>query len=244
MTTAGTIVIDAFIEARISDPVDGPSTEEAVVGLRFLNRIIGRLSTQNILLPYSTSESFNITSSTNTYTMGSGGTASSSRARKITNAFVRDTSGYDSGVRIISEKDWDSIPNKNLPGKPKVLFYDPLYATGYIYLYPYPNDSYSVHIQSMKDLHASLGSSDTVSLPSEYEDALVLTLATKLSRAFGSPVEQSLYSDAQSAWKAIANLNLSQRVPIAVLPFNPSGSASDLFQYTDSFPYTFDFILA
>jgi hypothetical protein len=243
MTTAQTLITDAYIESRVSDATDGPESEELTVGLRFLNRIIGRLSTRNILIPYSTTESFSVDANNVSYTMGSGGTASSTRARRITSAFVRDSSGYDTPVGIISEKDYNRITDKDLTGKPRVLFYDPVYAIGEIYVFPKPDQTYSMVIESDKDLHSTLLIGTTVSLPSEYEDALVLTLAAKIARANGAPTEASLIADAQSAWKGIANMNFSQRVPVANLPFSGSSSSKDLFNSSSGFSYIFPFIL-
>ena len=63
MTTAQSLVTDAYIESRVSSSIDGPNPEELVVGLRFLNRIVSRLSTKNVLIPANTPESFSVTAS-------------------------------------------------------------------------------------------------------------------------------------------------------------------------------------
>lgn len=229
MTTAQTLITDAYAESRVADIIDGPGSEQSTVGLRWLNRIIARLSTKGILIPYSTSENFSISSSSVSYTMGSGGTASTTRARKITDCYVRDSSNYDYPVKIISEKDYNQIPDKSFTGTPRKLFYDPVYSTGVIYFYPKPDTSYTAYIESMKDLHATLSLGTTLSLPAEYEDALVCTLAAKIARANGSSNEASLLNDAAEAWKSIAHLNISQRVPVASLPFTNDTNSDYLF---------------
>lgn len=219
MTTAQEIITDAFIECRLADSLVSPTTAQSTIALRFLNRIISRLSMQGVNIPFSVSENFSISGSSQSYTMGSGGTASSTRAKKITNCFIRDSSNVDHPVEIISEKDWNEIPQKSNTGTPYLMFYDPVYAVGVIYFYYKPDTSYTAYIESIKDMHSTLSLGTTVSLPADYEDALVLTLAKKLARAFGAPNEASVALEAEKAWREINAMNGSQRVPQAKIPF-------------------------
>lgn len=248
MTTAQTLITDAYTESQVVDPVDGPDGNQSVLGLRFLNRIIGRLSTQGVIIPYSTSESFTADASQASYTMGTAGTASSTRAKNIKSAFIRDSSNYDYALSPAAEKNYNSIYDKILSGQPAIFFYDPVYPVGVLYLYPVPNATYTVFIESDKDLHSTLALSDTLSLPAEYEDALVLFLGAKLSRQNGTQVEQSLWGDANSAWQSIARRNIAQRVPVATgLPWTGGASSDSLFSGYSvgalSFPFTFPFVL-
>jgi hypothetical protein len=245
MTTAQTLITDAYIESRVTDSIDGPETNQLTVGLRFLNRIIARASAKNILIPYSTSENFSVTTSSASYTMGSGGTASSSRARKITNCYLRDSTGYDHTVEPTTEQNYNAIVDKDFPGKPAIFFYDPAYPVGTVYFWPYPDASYTAYIESQKDLHSTLSLGTTLSLPGEYEEALVLSLGAKLARANGSPNEMSLLSEASAVWRSIAGLNMSKRIPRIRLPFGRSFSTSIGTVTVDTgFDYIFDFILS
>ena len=246
MATAQTLITDAYIESQIVDPVDGPDGNQSTLGLRFLNRIIGRLSTQEVIIPYSTSESFSTTAGQASYTMGSGGTASSERAKIIKSAFVRDSNSYDYPLMVAAEKSYNAISDKTFQDRPGLLFYDPVYPVGVIYLYPVPDSVYTVHLESAKDLHGSLSLGTTFSLPTEYEDALILFLAAKLARMHGTQVEGSLWGDANSAWQSIARRNIAQRVPVATgLPFSGGYGSASLFSGTDGggFPYSFPFLM-
>lgn len=236
MTTAQTLIDDAFREARIITDAVSPTTSQRDMGLRFLNRIIGRLSAMRMTIPYSTSESFSIGTSSQSYTMGSGGTASSARAKKITNCYIRDAGGNDWPVEVVSETDWNDVFQKSDTGRPYMLFYDPVYDTGVIYFYFKPDQTYTAYIESQKDLHAELALGDTVALPREYEDMLVLMTAYKISRALGGANEQALRGDAELALSEIKGVNISQRVPCASLPFSaPTIRESDwLFSGWDS----------
>lgn len=229
MTTAQQIITDAYIEAQVSDLVDGPDADESVIGLRWLNRIIATLSTKNTLIPYSTSENFAITSASATYTMGSGGTASSTRAKKILSGFIRDSSGNDYPMKIISEIDYNQIRDKDLGDRPRELFYDPVYPVGIITFNCTPDTSYTAYIESQKNMHSTLTLGATFSLPAEYEEALITTLAAKIALVNGAPNMQVLAAFSSGAWKSIAELNISQRVPTADLPFSSTTDSRELF---------------
>ena len=244
MATAQTLITDAYTEAQIVDPVDGPDGNQSTLGLRFLNRIIGRLSTQEVIIPYSTSEAFSTTAGQASYTMGSGGTASSERAKIIKSAFIRDSDNYDYPLMIAAEKSYNAISDKTFQDRPGLLFYDPVYPVGVIYFFPVPDAVYTVFIESAKDLHSTLSLATTLSLPTEYEDALILFLAAKLARMHGTQVEQSLWADANSAWQSIARRNIAQRVPVATgLPFSGGYGSTSLFTDSTGFPYTFPFVM-
>lgn len=245
MTTAQTLINDAYIEARVVDTVDAPDANQLSVGLRFFNRIIGRLSVKNALIPYSTSENFVTVAGTSQYTMGSAGTASSSRALKILNARYRDSDNSDFPITVVSEITFNQIRDKTTQDNPSVLFYDPIYPVGIINLYPVPSDAKIVYIESQKYLDSELSLGTTVNLPREYEDALVTTLGAKLARVNGSPTYEALYRDAGSAWRALASLNMSQRVPVAVLPFSHAGGSTYDFKTAPAgvFPFVFPFVL-
>lgn len=219
MTTVRTIIQDAYIEARVSDLIDGPTSTEESIGLRWFNRMIGLLSTKNVFIPYTTSENFSITSSSVSYTMGSGGTASSTRARKILNAFIRDSSNWDYPIDIKSQADYNAIADKNISARPTFLFYDPVYPVGVIYFNRKPDQTYTAYIESQKDLMDEATLSTSLSLDREYEEMLVLNLSAKIAKVNGSPRKDELKEEARIALKAIGLQNIAGTVPTAKLPF-------------------------
>lgn len=231
MTTANTLIRDAYFAARITDLVDGPDGNQSVYGLRVLNRIIDDLSVEDMLIPYRTSENFSITTASGSYTMGSGGTASSTRAMKILDCFIRDSSDYDTSVDIITEQDYNRIGNKAISARPTRLFYDPAYATGVIYFDYVPDQTYTAYIESLKTLHSDLSLGTTISLPAEYENLLIALLAVDLGVTYGSPNIAALDVKAGRLKDNIIALNLSQRVSESKdLPFTgDSTTRAELF---------------
>lgn len=221
MTTINTIIKDAFFDARITDLVDGPTAEQSNYALRVLNRIVDDLSTEDILMPYRTSENFAISSSSVSYTMGSGGTASSSRAKKIIDCFIRDSSDYDTPVKIIPEVSYNAISDKSVSARPSELYYDPVYPVGVIYFNYLPDNDYTAYIESLKDLHSDLTRATTLSLPAEYERLLEKALAVDLAVTFNTPNASALAAQYERTRSKILALNLSQRVhQITNMPFS------------------------
>lgn len=246
MTTAQEIVEAAYYESRVTDPIDGPETTQLTAGLGMLNRIIGRLSVKQAFIPSSTGISFSPTVSTASYTMGSGGTASSTRPQRIISAYFQDADSNAHPLQIITEIEYNNITDKTTSGTPRFLFYDPVQTTAYIYFYPVFDASGTVYLEAQTYLAGTLALATEMTIPIEYEDALVLSLAARLARVNGSPAESSLVGDAKAVWVSIMSRNMAERIPQIPLPFSRRSGSSGLFDYNinTSFPYEFGFILS
>ena len=224
MAVINTLITDALMDIGAINPEDTPSSSELAHGLRVFNRMIGSWAAENLLISYTTTESFSLVSGTAAYTMGSGGTASSSRAKRITDAYIRDSNSYDYPLTIIDQRRYNGILNKALSGRPDLLFYDPVYPVGVIYFYMTPGSGYTAYIESTKELHASLALAESVVLPGEYENAIVLNLANMLAPSYGVTVSQAMYINADKALRVIKNLNLSNRLETMDMPAGVGGA--------------------
>ena len=138
-----------------------------------MKRMLEVWSTKQILVPASAEDNFALEAGTSTYTMGTAGTASTVRAKKIVNAFVRDSGDSDHPVEIISENQYNAITAKTTRGRPYLLFYDPKYAVGVINLYYTPDTAETMYIESLQLLQDLDAVTDTVTLPGDYELSLI-----------------------------------------------------------------------
>lgn len=210
MTTAQVLITDSLISLGEFDPTETIDPDSLTFGLRTFNRMIGQWAVQNLLIPYTTSESFSGSGSAS-YTMGSAGTASSTRAKRILDAYANDGT-YDYPIEIIDQHKYNRIFDKsNTSTRPFVLFYDPVYPIGVIYLYYVPSSAYTIYIESTKDLHDTLKLSTTISLPLEYEEAIVLNLRNKLAPSYQKLVTGGMRGEAYDALRIIKNLNAANR---------------------------------
>jgi len=218
MVTINTLLTDAIIDTGKYGPADSGSIESADLAhaLRVANRMIGRWATKHLLIPYTTSENF-AGSGSASYTMGAAGTASASRASRIISAYVNDGS-TDYPIKIIDQRRYNNISDKTSAGRPEILFYDPVYAVGVIYLWLVPDAGYTIYIESEKSLHSALSLGDTVSLSIEYEEAIVLNLRNRIASSFGMPVSNEWKYEAEESLNDIKILNLGNRQETMDMP--------------------------
>jgi hypothetical protein len=220
--TINTLISDALIDLGKLSPSEDIDPNDLTHGLRVANRLFAKWATKNLLIPYTTTESFSGSGSAS-YTMGTAGTASSVRALRIVDAYCND-GALDYPITIINQQQYNAISNKSYAGRPEVLFYDPLYATGYIYLWRVPSSSYTIYIDSIKYLHTTLTKGATVSLSPEYEDFVVLGLRNRLAGSFGIPVTQYMVKEFVDAENDIKILNLANRSVTMDMPSMFGGS--------------------
>ena len=221
MGTINTLISDALIDLGKLSPSENIEPEDLAHGVRVANRLFGRWSAQKLLIPYTTTESF-AGSGSASYTMGTAGTASSVRALRIIDAYSSDGT-YDRPIKIIGQREYNGISDKSYDGRPSVLFYDPLYAVGYIYLWRVPSSSYTIYIESIKALHSTFSVGTTVSLSTEYEDFVVLGLRNRLAGSFGIQVTPMMLKEFIDAERIIMNLNLSNQREVMNMPSMFSG---------------------
>jgi len=219
MTTARELVTDALIDLGEFDPTETIDAADLVRGIRVLNRMLSLWSVQNLLAPYTISESF-AGSGSASYTMGTAGTASATRAKTILNAYANDGSN-DTPIEIIDQRKYNNIPDKSTAGTPEFLFYDPIYPVGVIYLYRVPSASYTIHIESTKELTGTLAIATTLLLPPEYEEAIVTNLTIRLAPSYKVQITPFMYQAASDSLKPIRNLNAANRLEEMSMPAMP-----------------------
>lgn len=213
MATVQELLKDSLRKIGVIATGQTPTNDELQDALRDLNRMLEVWSTKQIQVFASAEDNFSLVAGTVSYTMGTAGTASSVRAKKILSGFTRDSDNYDQPVEIISEKQYNAIPDKTTQGRPYYLFYDPKYALGYIYLYPTPDSTETMYIESLKLLHTAFTAlTTTVSLPGEYEEAIVFNLAVRMAPEYGLPVPIEVAAIAASSLADIIELNASNQV--------------------------------
>lgn len=197
---------------------ESPTPDENKDVLRKLNAMLARWATKTLLIPASTSENFSLSAGTAQYTMGSGGTASSARAIRIVDAFIRDSASIDYPVKIISQSEYNEIADKAVRSRPYKLFYDAVYATGYINFYPTPDATETAYIESLKALSeiSMSGITGTFNLDREYEEAVQLNLAIRIAPMFGKSVSVELASFAEEALNDIMVLNSAMKTRTSV----------------------------
>ena len=226
-TTINTLVADALTDLGRLSPTETIDPTDLAHGIRVANRLFGRWATQNLLIPYTASDSFSITDGTASYLCGTGGSITTRLLRITDECYVQDSGGYDYPLKVLTQGQYNSIFDKDLGGRPDYVYYDPsTYNTGYLRFYKTPDATYTAYIENVKYLHDTFSVGTTLSLPVMYEDFVVLGLRNRLAGSFGVPVTQDMRLEFINAERDIKNLNLANRSVIMSIPPEFAGGAS------------------
>lgn len=208
MATATVLITDALEEIGAIEADEPLTNSEIQKGLKVLNRLLGEWSAQSLMVYVTTRESFVTVASTPSYTIGTGSTWNTTRPTAVEQAFIR-ISNIDYPVRVIQDRaEYERISDKNsVTGQPRVLYYDPTYAAGTVYLYPMPDIVYTVHLISLKPFTVVGAVTESVSLPVEYETAIVTNLAIRLAPSFNLSVKPETVAIAEKSLSTLIRRN-------------------------------------
>lgn len=208
------------------DPIDTPSTKELDNGREALNMLLSRLSTD--LGQYKeTRESFALTANVGEYTIGSGGDFDTARPIRITAAYVR-LNDVDYPLETMDHRIWSALSDKDTKGRPTRLYYDDNYPLGTMFLYPYPDQSYTLFLHSSKEMGNYTANTDDLALPPPYEYSLKYLLALNMADEYGRSITQGLAANAQDAMKTLRKLN-SQPVSRIATDMMRTGRRYDIY---------------
>ena len=165
--------------------------------------------------------------------MGTAGTASTTRARRLLQCWTRTDGSENSEIHVIDQRRYNRINDKTTGGKPYLVHYDPTYPIGNLYFYYRPNITDACFIETEKLLTNELALADTVTLDTSYEEAIVLNLRIRLAgRNYNIPAKWE--TEARNAKSVIKRLNNSNRQETMDLPAGIAGRGSYNFE-SDSY---------
>lgn len=173
-------------------------------------------------MPVSTTEiTHELVPGTNSYTIGSGATIDVTRPTEIIRAFVRDASGYDTELDVISKGDYDRLPDKDIAGRPFDLYYDTDYAIGTLFVYPQPDQGYTIFI-TVPTIFASYSlKTETIALPDEFLGPISYNLSVLLAPVFRTNVHEAVAFKARELKNNIKRLHSTK---VSKIDVNPIGN--------------------
>jgi hypothetical protein len=170
-------------------------------------------SAEKLLTHVNVRETFTLTDGTAEYTWGSGGDITTARPIAIQDVFVRDSSGNDYPVEIITEDVYNDRSLKSTEGRVDRIYYATEYTLGKIFTYPTSNSSTDVlHFSTWKAITEISALSDTVSLPNEYKEALVYNLAKRLATIDGYTMGREDADIAERSMERLRNVNFKDLI--------------------------------
>src|SRR5574343_577293 len=122
-----------------------------------------------------------LTSGVASYTWGTGGDINTERPIDLLDQTYIRSGDIDYTVELITQPEYNAIPNKSTSSRPDKIFFDPKMAFAYVYFYPVPDSAYVVYLTSLKAVTELTDGANTVYLPQETLAALKWNLAVELA---------------------------------------------------------------
>lgn len=198
-----------------------PTTEESNDAFATLNNLIASWSDEGVMIPQLAVISHTLTGAAS-YTIGTGGDINTTRPLAVKAAAVEGGNGLSRGLRLIDAAEYAAIPDKSRAGAlAEVLYYNPTYPLGTIYLWPKPSGA-TLRLHLYRPLTAFTALNQTIDLPPGYERALRFGLALELAPEFGRD-PNIVAAHAAQAKAALAELNARVLgLPNAIGPVAPA----------------------
>lgn len=218
MAAVSTIILRSMRMSGEKGRGDTLDSSEQTETLAELNTFMDACYNERLLAPSLQQDSVTLTASTQSLSIGPGGTFNTQRPTKLADpCFVRDASGFDSPLEIINAASYGALRLKSVGYTyPTNIFYDSSYSatsTGTLYLYPLPSGNLTLFINSWKQLGNFSTLSQTLMLPPGYQLFIESNFALHLAAGV-FPVTPELAKIAKDSKAAIKGLNAPEAEPI------------------------------
>jgi hypothetical protein len=187
-TSAYDIVNRALRINGVIASLDSGDAQDVNDAFTSLNMMIEQWSLEDLMCYYIKSNTFSTAVGSSSYTIGVGGDCDTDRPIVIKSAFCRDTS--DAPLAIITDTDYQNIPDKTQQGLPNYLYYQPVQPLGVIYLYPVPDAIYTISVSQLTQLTKFSELRHELTLPPGYLKALIWNLAIEIAPEYGKATDE------------------------------------------------------
>jgi hypothetical protein len=187
MATVKDVITRALKLTGIQSSNEDLDSNDAADALAQLNGIVEKWNVDKLKSYAQADETFTLVPGQAEYTIGPGGDFDSARPVRIEYMFVRDPSGQnlDYKVNSASFDQYKSLRLKTIQSYwPNWFYYNPEFPQGTISFYPTPSKAYTVHITEWLQFGDYTDTSDTVALPTGFNELLVYQLAVEMCSYF------------------------------------------------------------
>lgn len=185
------------------------TADEASDSLEVLNSMLDSWSIEKLMIYQIQQESLTWTGSAQSQTIGSAGDFNTTRPIKIEEGTFFRINSIDTPVRILKDRaSYDSYPSKGDESSfPEVLYYEPSYPLGTLYVYPVPSANTTFLLNSWKALQSFATLTTDLALPPGYQWAIEHNLAVHLEPVFSVPVPSSVSTEAAISKRRLKRIN-------------------------------------
>ncbi len=202
------LITAAYRKGGIKDP----TTQQSTDGLQDLQNMFSSWSAEGLSVPNFVTENFTLTVGQAVYTIGVTGDnpdliTATGRPIRIVDAFIR-ISNNDYPVSVnMTKKEYNNLLSKDTEGRPRGLYYDPQYPTGKIKFNYEADVAYDFHLISEKPLTNPSALATTMSIPLEYNLAIITNLAILLAPDDDNKLPQDIKDIAKESKESLEKYN-------------------------------------
>lgn len=224
--TPNDIIKLALKQAGVLGVGQTPMAEDVNDSLTILNMMLGQWNRKRWLVYHLVDTAF-IGTGALSYSVGPGGNVNIPRPDAIEVAYVRLVNAAinnqaDFPLYVIrSYEDYARIGLKTQTGFPQFVFLDTGSPLATLYVWPIPDLAYEIHIVCKSVLTTFTGVADDISLPPEYQEALLYNLAGRLRSHYAMPPDATITALARASINTLRNTNA--QVPLILMPDSITG---------------------
>lgn len=220
MTTALDIVTRSLRVLQCLGDSETPTNTESTDCLVSLNAMLKTWSAQSLMVFVIEQQVFTLTPNVASYTIGPSGVLNGQRPIELSGGSFLRFQGVDYQLEAIERDDYDSIRFKQTIGIPFRVFCDAGFPLSTLFFYYVPDKAYELHLNSYTPLPKFTSLTTDMSMPEEYEEALVFNLALRIAPEFNgtvTPQTQLIASETKSTIRGINKRDANVRNEIALM---------------------------
>ena len=209
MATVSEILLSAAIKLGAKEPGGSLTTAESAEALKILVSMLASFEIDTNLIFRIAQDSYTWAASNTTRTIGSSGDLNGTRPDKIRSAFFKDSSGSDYPVEVIYDRAaYDSYTEKDTAADiPDVIFYDPAYPLGTVYVYPTPDAAMTFYVNYDAPLQTFTAATDALSMPPGYQWMIENNMAVALQPVFSLAAPPDVVREAINSKRRLSKNN-------------------------------------
>lgn len=188
---------------------EAPTTDEYSDGLTALNAMLDSWRNDRLMCFAMQTLTLTLANGDDTYTIGTSGDVNTTRPVEIYSAYIV-ASNITYPVRIINEAEYAAIPAKaDTADWPDKLLFRPTVASSLatVIVHPVPNATRTMKLVARVPVTAFSATSDTVTLPPGWEEAMAANLAIRLAPEFETQPSPAVIQMAKEALAGIKRTN-------------------------------------
>lgn len=176
--TAGDIIISALVELGAIPIGDEPEAAEYDEALHRLNGLLKFLATKGAM--------FRDATATLTVTGGTGAATLPAEVRDVSSIRHAISSTNHRTLMPWNRSQYYAMPNRTTVGNPSIYFINKTISGNELRLWPVPAADVALHVDYSRAVEIVTAPDETLDLPEDWADAVVLMLASRCASMFGA----------------------------------------------------------